>query len=1650
AAQACPAGLGAADLIDHDLGFSFCELCDEGTVRIVIENPFEAVEVTEFSELVITEDLRISGLTYVPFSTSFAGSNIVPPAPVEPVVSGANGSVLTWTLPPTFVMLGHDGVPGNEAVLILEFEVRRHPAVGEEGLVAANRDIQARVALTPGCIPNNRIIDATGLDNLTLREPIPQIIKSGRNVDAAQGSGSYSDPVYGHENDDVIWRIEVQNSGQAPLQDFEFSDSMVPGNFLIDYVCASEGDATSAANGSPPGTCRAVGGVTDVIALDVRAQFGGAANPYIVAPAGGSGSYYLVGRVTDSCTNRQNTVYDVEWGCQSQPPAGGISVTSTGVVPGDDALLSTRAVVNNLDVDVDLTGTNTNQPMGSRGTVTITIRNISGGTVKHDGGIRLRNLLPAEYVVDPTFDPQISMNPAYGNYDGMIDTLQWTNPVAGTYPNFTSTDPADPLSNTQPEFLLTSSTVHPDYPTEQFNMIRHGDVVTVTFQTVLIDRQYYDLVANLDVRTERPGSNPPNTDPTESFQIRNELEVWVEEFCTNNETRLFFVDQDTADPEDIDVNMAGSELVFILTNTGDPLPLTVRLRNNGGHEADDYEAYVTFGEAMVVQSAPGACSPTANPPAFPVWQIPVTLPNTATVYRCDPGVIPPGSTRNLNFQVVKNTAASFDDDLTFRADVIGEIQLSDGTPLWFPVPGARPDGITRPANDYTTDALWARVIGYNLNKDQVGICTENNPPPGSPDDEVQLGEECSFFIESGGWFGFETPGFTYIAVQNIAVVDDLPDGQGYISSTDPLLQSTPAIQGVTLNPPPPPLSEALFDWTFNTVVPGQRITEKDHWFRVDVTTRMLNDPIDNSAAPNQHAALSRNILTSTFEAIFFNQVSMQEELFNLGPNTIGFPREVHRRADLTVTEPELTVTKEVCNETRYGVGPACSNFVALADDGDAFDTYVYRIAVTNEAAAGGVTRAPAYDVTVTSVTDPSDRLFVDPLTGDGLDNDADALIDGGDAGGEGVITDNTLFNAIPAQVIASYTHSADLERIDPGQSVVLYYRVDPDDNVAPLQTLVSSATAAYDSLEGPSGAQTAPQGANGEIGGARQYVSAPGAATIQIIPVQVPPKGILRTSNSPLVAPPNSQPVSIGEEVEFQLRALIPVAQLRNFEIRDQLPPGIRCVDAPVVDLSQPPYDAAGFFPGGVFTPTCSETEAVWSFGNQTVTRSDREDRRFDFGVQFIARVDNEAANQDTVVIRNGGMATTATVAYVDEAGQPVVLVIGEASLLVTEPLIQLEKTYSVVDADAADVPRVTITATNVGTANAYNLRVLDDLTNVELSYVGNVAGANPPQVDVTTFGPDSPLFSWNPAIVLAPGEAISFSFEVRVDDDVEPVEIILNTAQADWTSLAGSNIALNPTGQIGVDGDVDGMRIGALPNAGDAVNDYEAAIDAPLPVPPLILDKIDVDPALAPEIGVHKPFEVVIELPEGVSQNVVATDSLDSGAVSYVLASNADFGISYSFSGIVSINGQPPSETVFNALPVDGATGNAVWDIGTVVTEVEDDVTVQAVTPTIRIQYYGRVNNDLVTNAGSTLQNGVVLTYTDGEDGGQEMVADATAAIVAIEPLLTATKTLANVTTDKLPTDPPALGDTLQYVVTVVNGGNATAFDVNVVDTLP
>ncbi|MDX1269628.1 MAG: hypothetical protein R3311_19810, partial [Oceanisphaera sp.] len=353
------------------------------------------------------------------------------------------------------------------------------------------------------------------------------------------------------------------------------------------------------------------------------------------------------------------------------------------------------------------------------------------------------------------------------------------------------------------------------------------------------------------------------------------------------------------------------------------------------------------------------------------------------------------------------------------------------------------------------------------------------------------------------------------------------------------------------------LAQGTLFWTFNDN--GIYITQRNEWFELDLRTRLLNDPLNTSGVPNRHANPSTNTLTSNFDVVFLANTG-NEFTVPYGPSMSVYPPVSDRRVSLTVTEPYITVVKEVCNESLYGIGPACSNFVPLADDGDALNNYIYRLTVTNEASSGGVARAPAYDVTVTDRLDASDLAYVLPFGGDGLDNDGD----GSTSGTEGTISDNIVANGIPAVLTFSYTHSSALQRINAGDSVQLFYRVDFDDDAAPLQTFTNSAVATYDSLEGASGSQTVGlEGANGTAVGARIYTSDLAEADVQIIPVETQPKRITRLSNTPLSGGPGTQGVSIGEEIGYRLNTLLPVALLRDFVIRDELPPGIVCSEAP-------------------------------------------------------------------------------------------------------------------------------------------------------------------------------------------------------------------------------------------------------------------------------------------------------------------------------------------------------------------------------------------------------------------------------------------------------------------------------------------------------
>ena len=221
------------------------------------------------------------------------------------------------------------------------------------------------------------------------------------------------------------------------------------------------------------------------------------------------------------------------------------------------------------------------------------------------------------------------------------------------------------LRNVAPEFRLTSSTENDDFP-EQFDMIRHGDVVTVTFRTVLIDPAVLrsHRQPGCAHREPRAATRPAPIRPRASRSATGST-VWYEEFC--NGTRHGTVSRANRttswastktivgpDPRTSTSTWIGTELLFILTSTGDPLPLTVELTNNGGHDASDYQAWVTFGEAMLsCRTRPAGCAHPDIPPEPkpPVWKLPDTLPDSGARLRLRPrSAVGPGVTERLDLR----------------------------------------------------------------------------------------------------------------------------------------------------------------------------------------------------------------------------------------------------------------------------------------------------------------------------------------------------------------------------------------------------------------------------------------------------------------------------------------------------------------------------------------------------------------------------------------------------------------------------------------------------------------------------------------------------------------------------------------------------------------------------------------------------------------------------------------------------------------------------------------------------------------------------------------------------------------------------------------------------------------------------------------
>ncbi|MCP5009889.1 MAG: isopeptide-forming domain-containing fimbrial protein, partial [Aestuariibacter sp.] len=262
--------------------------------------------------------------------------------------------------------------------------------------------------------------------------------------------------------------------------------------------------------------------------------------------------------------------------------------------------------------------------------------------------------------------------------------------------------------------------------------------------------------------------------------------------------------------------------------------------------------------------------------------------------------------------------------------------------------------------------------------------------------------------------------------------------------------------------------------------------------------------------------------------------------------------------------------------------------------------------------------------------------------------------------------------------------------------------------------------------------------------------------------------------------------------------------------------------------------------------------------------------------------------------------------------------------------------------------------------------------------------------------------------------------------------ETIPNIGYLTYSSLPNDGTTGNPTGSDtpGSSGDSDGER-----NGSGGVNDHNDNdnADVDLADPTMVKSVTPTDYTIGEQIT----YDVVITLPEGVTQDVVITDNLPIGLeyISYAvveLAAGSGGLLAADFNGTLPV---PTDNT-----PVTGSGSDLVLTFGDTTT-TGDNVTTNN---SFLIRVTAVVLDILGNQDGDTLTNTAIFGYTKNSIINQ--ITDD-ADVNLIEPVLAIDKSLV------VPIPSPLdAGTVITYQVVLQHDGtsNSDAYDVVITDTLP
>lgn len=510
--------------------------------------------------------------------------------------------------------------------------------------------------------------------------------------------------------------------------------------------------------------------------------------------------------------------------------------------------------------------------------------------------------------------------------------------------------------------------------------------------------------------------------------------------------------------------------------------------------------------------------------------------------------------------------------------------------------------------------------------------------------------------------------------------------------------------------------------------------------------------------------------------------------------------------------------------------------------------------------------------------------------------------------------------------------------------------------------------------------------------------------------------------------------VAVGEQLQYQLVLTIPEGSADNVQLVDTLDAGLAFVSLDSIAASSGAVTAtAGSFASVLSAATISNPSsgvdnagrrASFSFG--TLTNSDTDNSvaetiTITYTVVVINGNSNDRGDQ-----RNNSAAFSWTGASTTGSAPNVTMV---------EPELQVAKSVSPAGADAGDTVTFTVTLSHTGPSNAdaFNATLADVLP----AGLGFVSASHTAGLAPTTFSA-SGGFSATWTSFPDNGSFSTFQIQATLPGGVAPGQQFTNTANAQWTSLPGD--VLTPQSTYNT---LSTERTGNTSDPGGnsgADNDHRASGSAVVTVTTPSLTKTIVTTSAAhttgtaAAVGERVQYQVVVQVPEGVSSNAALVDTFDAGLAlvsvdSIVVAPGLSTSIGGGFAAVIAA---PVVTNVGGGSDNDGR--RLTLSFGTVTNSDVNNLTAE----TITLRYTAVVLNTAANARGASRGNTAVWTSDSTSATGSAPV------LTIVEPTLSVTKTMTPATADVGGTV------TVTLVVSHAGGSNTDAFDAVLTDVLP